>query len=161
MSHYFQIENSSIRRLRKEWDRFIDNCFETLEKHYNECSHAYFDEAAHDKYMEEYTEESIDDCYRSQMENLNNWAESFKDDFRETYRAGNKIIDELENKKFYDEEDGYTFTLNFCDGKIEKEYNDDGYRVVFRGMYWDIEGVIVHFDPTSPEYTDWIPTKSR
>ena len=111
--------------------------------------------------MEEYTEESIDEWLSDCIKDLDEWAESYKDDFRETYRRGNKIIDEIASKMFYDDENGYKFTLNFCDGIIEKEYNDDKYSIVFSGMYWKIDEVTIHFDPSSPEYTDWIPVRSR
>ena len=161
MSNYFMVKSSSIKALRKEWDKFIDACFDEVNDQYREKSSSYHREACDDKYHERYTEDSIDEWYRDGMSELNEWAESLKEDFRETYRKGKKIIDEIENKRFYDDETGYKYTLRFCDGEIEREDNDDTYSIVFEAMSWTIGSVTVHFDPSYPEYTEWMPSRSR
>ena len=161
MINYFQIESASITKLKEEWEKFIDDCYEEVDRQYYEDSKSYEKEAREDRFYERYDEDSINEWYRDSIKNLDEWAESMKDKFRDTYRKGKQIIDEIANKKFYDDETGYKFILNFCDGKIEREYNDDTYCIVFSGMTWTIDDVTIEFDPSSPEYTEWMPVRSR
>lgn len=161
MREYFKVEYRSIRCLKREWERFVDDCLDEVNKQYNEASSSYYNEASNDRYMEEYTEESIDEWYRDCMNSLNEWAESIKSKIKSTYWQGVRIIEEIENKVFYNDETGYKYTLNFCDGKLEREYNDGEYSIAFQGMYWDIDDVRIHFDPSSPELTDWIPVRLK
>lgn len=161
MSYYFEITRASIDRLKREWESFIDECYEEVDRQCYEDSKAYEQEAREDRYYERYEEYSINEWYRESIKNLEEWADSLKANFRDTYRKGNEIIEEISAKKFYDdEEDFYEFRLNFCDGKIDKKY-DESHSVAFESMSWDIDGVTIKFEPSDPEFTEWKLLRTR
>lgn len=161
MAYYFEIERSSISRLKREWENFIEECYDEVDRQCYESSKSYEKEAREDRFYERYEEDSINEWYRESIKLLDEWAESMKDDFRDTYRKGNEIIEEIASKKFYDnDEEFYSFRLNFCDGEIEKE-RDDNHSISFGGMSWTIKDVTIKFNPTAPKLTEWKLLKSR
>ena len=160
MAEYCQIKSSSIKILKKEWESFIDECLDEMNRQYTEELVSYGEEARNDKFHERYEEESIDEWYSDAVDKLNKWKESLRNKIVDTYRSGNKIIDEIENKKFYDNETAYAFELDFCEGEIEKNLSDY-IGVYFWGFTWDIDGVVISFNPSPPEFTEWMPVKYR
>lgn len=162
MAEYCVITADSIRRLRREWENFIDDCLDEVKKQYKEDSSSYYNEAYDDKMYDRYSEESIDEWYKDMMNDLDEWADSWKKTINQTYREGVKIIDEIASKKFYDDERRYSYTLNFCEGIVEKEYSYDDYDTIsVSGMYWTIDKVEMHFDPSGLKFSEWMPVPSR
>lgn len=162
MIQYFRVTDETIKKLKKEWKKFANNCFAEIERQVREESTKYYNEAANDKFLEEYTEESIDEWYYDSIKELENWASNLSDKIESTYNKGIKLIEEIENMKIYEDDIGVDYTLYFYEGKIEKEKNyQKTYSVTFNGMYWDIDGVEIEFDPPTAEYTEWFTERKR
>lgn len=162
MAEYCVITADSIRRLRREWEKFIDDCLDEVKKQYKEYSSSYYNEAYDDKFYDRYSEESIDEWYTDCIRELDEWANPLIDSIKDQYRRGIKIIDEIADKNFYDNERKYEYTLNFYEGIIEREYSYDNHNyIAVSGMSWDIDDVEIHFDPTNLEFSEWMPISSK
>lgn len=145
---YYRVTYDSIQDIKNKWAKFRDDCNKEIDNQLlldlDDAKNEYKDELRENTY----TKESIEEWYDERKSYLNDWASNFHNRVETNYWKGLTTIEELENKRFYDEDFGWLYILDLIDMKIEKQiYNENKFAVSYYTIKQNIDDTLIECDP--------------
>ena len=155
---YFKFTIDYLSSLKNNLSKFFNDVLNEINRQERDGIAAAKREAEDDKQCQRYDYTSIDTWLYETISYLNTWAKDLKAELDSDYHRALNILEEVQNKKFYESDLGYKFNIKLYDGVISKTKspnNVDQVFVSFTGITWNVDGTMFEFTPDDPEFTDW------
>lgn len=156
---YFKVTSDYIYYLKSNLAIFKNDVLYEINRQERDEIESAKREAYDDKLYERYDNDSIDEWLSDSISDIEDWARSSRSEVDSAYSRGLRVIDDLEDYKFYKSDFGYEFIVSFYNGDITRSkmlYNDDDVRVCVIGIRLTVGDEKFEFDPKGPDFTDWI-----